>query len=264
MSTRKLIDSDEKSVRDAEYRDEIARLASCLASGAVDELRDAVEGPVGLERLISFVDGNFTKRMDWLKGAVEFIAPAFQNLDALLEEYVNEEHLVAVGANMDDADAFLAWLQITQNLSPMQQDYVACERARCAAEAQALANRLGHLRFQELASLAVGFAESLVADPKAAETLLIQVNPIRVWTRMLTAELLGSSSDLPADVLFFAAGGGVNTAEFSSEARDLVLDLCECAPCTLESWACVNLSIDPEQLAGMCLQLAQLGLIAFS
>ena len=263
MATRKLIDR-EKSVDDAEYRNQIAKLAGCLACGAVDELRDELEDPQAFDRMVAFVDGNFAKRIDWLKRAVEFVAPVFDDWDALLEEYVNEEHLVATGANADDADAFLSWLQITQNLSPKQQDYVNCERARNAAEAQALANRLQHVRFQELASLATEFAELLVTDPKAAETLVIQVNPIRVWTRMLTAELLGNSSELPTDVLFFASGGGINTAELSPEARDLVVDLCERAPCTLESWSCVNPFIEREQLAEMCRQLAQLGLIAFS
>ena len=65
----------------------------------------------------------------------------------------------------DDAKQFLKWLPQVFSLTPEQHDYVTCQTARMQVESLANANRLGNLRFQELASLAADFADELAHDP---------------------------------------------------------------------------------------------------
>lgn len=264
MSAQRLIDRQPMTDAETAYRDQIAQLARCMATGQVENLRNQIDGPSSFQRLVEFVDGSFAKRMDYLSRMDEFVAAAFPNWDELLETYVFEQPLAAVAVGVEDADAVLAWLQATQDLTSEQQDYVTCERARHSVEAQALRNRLGHLRFQEIASLAQRFGEELQSDPRAAETLQITINPIRAWVSVRTRKLLGNNSDSPVDVVFFAVGEGINTVELSQEARDMFLELCNYAPCTLESWDTLDSRNRREQLTDLCVQLARVGLIAFS
>ncbi|MBL8850585.1 MAG: hypothetical protein JNG89_12975, partial [Planctomycetaceae bacterium] len=191
------------SIGDA-YRSQVAEWARSLATGDVEALRDAIDGDdAAIERMIAFIDGTYMKRADWLKAAVEFVVPAFENLDELIGEYINTAPTVAVGGNVDDADAFLEWIENTQELAPRQRDYLACQRARHTVEALALANRLGHIWFQEVASLATQFAGELNEDELSEQMLTMHVNPIHTWATVQTSELLDQECELPAEVVFF-------------------------------------------------------------
>jgi hypothetical protein len=246
------------------YRAQIAEWARRLATGSVEELRDAIDGDAAaFERMIAFVDGTYMKRAEWLRTAIEFVAPAFDNLDDLLDDYVNAAPTVAVGANIDDADAFLEWIENTQELTPRQQDYVTCQRARHTVEALALGNRFGHVWFQEVASLATQFAGELNADEGAARILTLHVNPIHTWTTVVTSELLDQECDLPAEVVFFAVDDRINSAQFSPAAADLVRELHVSGPTTLERWGSTHPSIDRTELKQLAMLLGQLGLVAF-
>jgi len=248
----------------AAYREQVAELARCLATGSIDDLRDAIEGDDCLDRMIAFIDGAYVKRADWLQSAVEFVAPAFENLAALVDDYVNAAPAAAIGANVDDADAFLAWIEDTQLLLPRQADFVACQRARHAVESMALANRLGHLWFQEIGSLAAQFADELNSQDEAAHRLTMHVNPIHAWARMQTAELLDHPTDLPVEVVFFAVDEGINTADFSPAAAELVRELHARGPMTFATWCSLNPSIALVELRRLTVTLAKLGLVAFT
>lgn len=252
-----------RTIGDA-YRAQIAEWARCLATGDVDALRDQIEGNAAFDRMIAFIDGTYMKRADWLKSAVEFVAPAFEDLDDLLGDYVNAAPTIAVGGNVDDADAFLEWIENTQELTPRQQDYIACQRARHTVEALALGNRVGHLWFQEVASLATQFAGELNADESAAHTLTIQVNPIHTWTTVKTSELLDQECELPAEVVFFAVDERINSAQFSTAAADLVRELYLSGPTTFERWSSSHPSNDRAELKELAMLLGRIGLVAFT
>jgi len=262
MSARELNSTAPDPV--AVYREQLAYYAHCLATGRTDELKDAIEGHDALNRLCHFVDGNVGKRVDWLLSMVEFVAPVFENLEQLVQDYAMEWPAAAVGENRDDADVFLEWLAATHELTDVQRDYVACARARNAVDASAMQNRMGHLRFQEMVSLAEEFAAKLLTDSEAETSLMIHLNPIRVWTEFRTGELLGEKIDKPVEVLFFGDGEGVNTAALSPDAIALVRELEERSPWTLDTWATVNGSVNRRELAELCQSLAKMGLIALS
>lgn len=246
------------------YAEQLAYLARCISTGTVDGLRTSVEGPAEFERLTWFVDGNFAKRMDWIERSLEFIAPAFENLDELLRTFVTSVPSAAVGVETDDTRQFLEWLPQATSLTPKQQDYVACQSARLHVEATAQRNRLANLRFQELASLATEFAEELGNEPAAADRLVIHLNPTHVWAQFQTGELLGEPVDEPTDIVFFAVGEAVNTAVLSPDACELVRELNESGPMTLNAWLSVNGSVRRDELVELCGTLAEMGLIVFA
>jgi hypothetical protein len=247
------------------YRAQVAEWARCLATGNVEALRDSIDGDdAAIERMIAFIDGTYMKRADWLKSAVEFVAPAFDNFDELLDAYVNAAPTVAVGANVDDADAFLEWIENTQELTPRQCDYVVCQRARHTVEALALGNRTGHVWFQEVASLATQFAGELNEDESAAERLTMHINPMHTWATVVTSELLDQECELPAEVVFFAVDERINSAQFSLGAADVVRELHLSGPTTFERWASTHPSIDRTELKELAMLLGRLGLVAFT
>jgi hypothetical protein len=264
MSARTVKTTENRASSAAAYREQIAEYARCLATGSIDALRDAIEGDDCFDRMIAFIDGAYNKRADWLQSAVEFVAPAFDNLAELIDDYVNTAPPAAVGANVDDADAFLAWLEETQTLSPRQADFVACQRARHAVESQALGDRMAYLWYQEVASLASRFADELYSQEEAAHRLTIHVNPIHAWVRMQTTELLDQPTALPVEVVFFAVDEGIHTADFSTAAADLVRELHLRGPITFENWRRENSSINPIELKTLIVTLARLGLVAFT
>ena len=67
------------------YAEQLAFLARCIATGDVEKLLQSVDGPEQFEHLVWFAEGNFAKRMDWLQRTLEFIAPAFEDLDDQLQ-----------------------------------------------------------------------------------------------------------------------------------------------------------------------------------
>jgi hypothetical protein len=171
---------------------------------------------------------------------------------------------VAVGANVDDADTFLEWIENTQDLSPQQQDYLACQRARHNVEALALRNHTGHVWFQEVASLATQFAGELNDNAAAAEELTMHINPMHTWATVLTSELLDEECELPAEVVFFAVDERINSAQFSLAAADVVRGLHLSGPTTFERWASTHPSIDRTELKQLAMLLGRLGLVAFT
>ena len=246
-----------------EYCHNITRWAAAMAAGDIDRLADALDPGFDLDHVAWFVDGNTEKRIGVLLNFLEFVAPAFEDTPSKFEElvadYAESHPFAAMGTPTHDADACLAWIEQTQRLTPEQGDYLACQRARHAVEAAAAANRLAHVRFQELVSLAPRLVEELETNGD----LTIHANPMHVYRQFHTRVLLGENDALPADVVFFAAGGNVSTAVLSGDAHALFVELAERGPWTLSAWTCLTNHADRDGLIRLCRDLATMGLVAF-
>jgi hypothetical protein len=149
---------------------------------------------------------------------------------------------------------------LPQELTPEQRDYVVCQRARHAVEDEARANRLGHVRFQELRSV----ADRLAAELDSNRRLRVHLNPIRAWALFMTPALLDEDASLPAAVLLFAVGNSISTAVLEPTGRSLVQELAACGPCTLDEWADRSWQADRDTLVEFCRDLAGMGLVAFA
>jgi hypothetical protein len=245
--------------RDA-YRAQLARWARALAMGREEEVYGGLAEGSTPEQVRLFVEGNGDKRQNVLRKQLAFLAESFDDLDELLLSYAQERPLAADDTGTNDGERFLRWLEKTRKLTPERRDYVACQRARHAVENEARRNRRGHLRFQELWSL----ADSLVAELETNPGLRLHLNPIRVGSRFATRVLLNPQTSPPVDVLFFAVRRNISTAVLNRRAKALVEKLAQHSPCTLAEWAWRSAAPDREELAGLCRDLAMMGLVAFS
>jgi hypothetical protein len=242
------------------YRQQLARWARALAAARQQEL-SGVRGEDAAPREVQmFVEDNVNKRLDKLRQQLEFVVEAFADFNELLLAFTRGFPLEAYATAASDGERFLDWLGRTQSLTAEQADYVACQRARHAVEDAARNNRWEHVRFQELWSLAGKLAEELGTNP----ALAVHLNPARAWSRFLTPALLDEGAEVPADVLFFAAGGDIRTAILEGAGRSLVLELACLGPCTLDQWAVLTKQADREELVDFCRDLARMGAIAFS
>ena len=242
-----------------EYRAQIVRCAQALAVANNASVTQFVSGPAPAETLKLFTDGNLDKRFLKLQDHFEQMIPEFDGFDDLLERYIRSVPLAAYDTGSSDSQRFLDWLCGTRRLSDRQRDHVACQRSRYAIELAAETNRLGHLRFQELWPTHETFAAELDGNPR----LWIHLNPIHAWGEFRTRALLDAESDIPATVLFYPVGNDIRTAAVDPDAEVLVRALELRGPLHLD-----ELLGDPPQLARdelveFCVDLANVGLVAF-
>jgi hypothetical protein len=242
------------------YRNQLSHLVGAMARANREKaLAGEITADSTLQQVKLFVDGNFDKRLDKLLGQLEFVAPAFDDFEELVAEYVCHEPPAAYDTGTTDADRLLRWLAEHRSLTPEQGDYVACQRARNALETLARKSRALHVAFQRMRR----FSSEGVNRSELSDQLLIHVNPIRVWTRLKTAALLGDDVP-PADVLFFARDGQSTSAAFEPAGRDLLAELVNLAPCPLSSWAAVSQIADRNEFEPFLHDLVQMGLAAYS
>lgn len=253
-------------VTSEDYATQLRRLARSLAVAHNEEVLDVLAPGFLLSQVKMFTDGNLDKRFEKLQRQVEFVQPAFDDFDKLLESFVRELPLAAYDTGMSDGDRFLVWLESRYKLTPEQRDFVACQRSRHAVEDVGRRNRLGHVRFQELASVASELAKELNSNAN----LQVHLNPIHIWGRFETAALLDDDAEPPADVLFYASGNEVRTAVLEPEGQQLVHELSTLGPCTLDDWTTLGNSFadrEPrsrDDLATFCRDMAEIDLIAFA
>jgi hypothetical protein len=241
------------------YSEQLARWAQALAAARHEAVHGALaEGSLPLQ-VQMFTAGNRAKRLEKLQKHLRFLVDAFNDLDQLLLAYCRESPLAAYFTLSTDGERFLEWLEGTHTLTPEQQDYVRCQRARHAVEDEGRRNRRGHLRFQELWSV----ADRLAAELDTNSGLLIHLNPIRAWSRFATRVLLDEESLPPADVLFFAVRNEISTAVLEPQARGLLGELASLSPCHLDDWARRSTLADQGELGEFCRDLAEMGLVAF-
>jgi len=245
------------------YAEQISMFARCMVAGDAEELKDLIEGQDAYARLMAFIDGTVDKRIDFLKFALAWVAPVFDDFDGLAETYCFEAPHLAIGKKVDDPDAMLEWMQESIRMTPRQQDYVACQRAKHAVDAAAAANRLEYVRYQEIVSLNQEFANALRPGSLAARKLKIHANPIQVWVTMQTREFLANDSALPGDIVFFAFRG-IDSAELSSSAREMLTDLANRGPVTFDQWTKEIEAANTHELANFIRDLAMLGLVALA
>ena len=241
-----------------EYRDQLDRLAMAMSlpNREQDVAGDLCPGmPAG--RVKMFVDGNLDKRVDKLTGEMEFVRPAFDDIDELIIEYIRSEPLASLATSSSDAERMAQRLLQTRQLTAIQKDYLVCQQARHQVEQLARAQRLEHVQFQDLCSLRKQFIGSLETDP----TLRLCINPLRVWKRFETAEFLDGESP-PADVVFFADGPEIATAVIEPMGRALLKELASLAPCAVDSWIAVSEHGDRDDIFGLVPPLTELGLVA--
>jgi hypothetical protein len=241
------------------YADELARWARAMAVGRDDEIQGALDEGSFAWQLSTFVEDNMEKRRQLIAAYLPFVRPAFDDFDDLLMDYIEEVPMVALDTPTGDAERFLGWLEVTAPLTPEQQDYVACQRARHAVEEAARKNRSAHVRFQELWSVAAELAPQL----GKVRGMRIHLNPLRAWARFVTPALLNGVA-APADVVFFPARESINAAVPGDEGRALIEELAEFGPCTLAKWATLSAHGGRKELAAACRNLAAVGLVAFS
>lgn len=256
----------ERTEKQETYREQLSRLAGSLATGHSADLFDdlAVGSPPARVRL--FTDGLSDRRFEALAQKTELLAPAFHELADLILDYMKAEPPAAYESGARDAERFLDWLERTRSPAPEQLDHIIGQRARFAVEQLARANRLSHVRFQELASM----TDSLADDLEHNRSIAIHLNPIRVWSKFETAELLGDSAELPATVVFFPAAAEIHTVVLEGDGLERVRELAGFGPCTLDEWQHL---LEPfagfervrrRHLITFCRDLAGFGLVAFA
>lgn len=242
-----------------DYRDQIQRCAQTMALGYAEDVRPFLASGMTIEQVKLFTDGNLDKRLEKVLDQVDLLKAAFDNLDDLVDEYIFEVPLAAYDTGCSDGDRFLRWLKLTHVTSPEQQDHIACQLARHEVENVARANRLGHVRFQELRSMTDRLTEELPTNPK----LRIHLNPIRTWATFQTNALLDEDTTAPADVLFFANGHQIRTSAFEDAGNNFVETLASHGPFTLTDWKRLDRSTSRSDLIEFCLDAAEMGLVAF-
>jgi hypothetical protein len=239
-----------------EYRDQLSLLAEamCVTRSQAPTVR--VDSQYQLDL---FAEENFAKRIDKIKAQVEFVHEAFDNLDALIEECTLDNPMAPYDRNTSDGGAFLDWLARRRKLSKKRQDYVTVARARLRIEEGAGTQRRGHLRFQELYSVAHELLPEFGFNPD----LRIHLNPVRTRARLVTSAFLEGETP-PVEVLFFPFGHDVRTAILDERGLTLIDELDRFAPCTLHEWSVLSDLADAEELASLVRQFVELGLAALA
>lgn len=242
-----------------EYRSQIERCAQTMALGDAEHVLSYLERGSTIEQVLIFTDGNLDKRLQKVLDQVELLKSAFDNLDDLVAEYIKEVPLAAYDTGSSDGNRFLNWLSFTHVTTLEQQDYIACQLARNEVENIARANRLRHIRFQELQSMSARLQGDLKKNPK----LRIHLNSIRTWTTFQTSSLLDEESVTPTEVLFFASGSQIRTSVFEQFGNSCIEKLAEHGSLTIAELAESDDAASRKAVIEFCIDAAEIGLVAF-
>jgi hypothetical protein len=186
-----------------------------------------------------------------LQKELAFVALAFDDFDALVEDYLHQVPQAAYDHAYSDRERFLRWLQDVRRLGPEQRTFVAYQQAEYTVMAVARKQRTEHLAFQRDARRSAQHLARLGQDA----TLRILLNPIHAWSWLaLPGQAVG-------DVLFFAAGERVAAAVLQPVERQLAEMLAR-GPCTLAECASALRPVSPEKLACLCRARIAEGLLA--
>ena len=265
---------DQKQLEYAAY---LTRISHGLAVGTNSVAEHDIASSFTLDQVALFTSGNLDKRFEKLTDQLEMLADVLDDLEDWIDKYVSSVPLAAYDTGASDGDRFVRWLARETELTGEQRDVGNVIRSRCAVEDIARANRLPHVRFQELRSLSSELAKELESN----SGLSIHLNPIRLWTTFETNVLTGEDEAVDefgaplgtdesaeeCNVLFFAFETEVRTAIFERNGQLVFRTLAEVAPCLLDELALrVDLAagIDVETLREMLIDAAEAGIVAFS
>jgi hypothetical protein len=238
------------------YQEQLQRLSRALARGDCASILEDVQYGCPQERVKWFVAGNVEKRLDKLADQLEFVAEAFDDFERLIEAYVHDQPLSAYDPGASDGERMLVWLLDRRVLTPVQRDYVFCQRARHAVEESARCHRAAHVQFQRRWS-----ADRLRSRFDASAAVL-HANPIRANTTFVTPALLDNSAEPPTEVLFFPVGHEIATAVLEPDVLRALEQLAWLGPTSLDQWAASIGCGDLGALAGIARQLQGVGLLA--
>ena len=255
--------SDNTLLKD--YTEQLSRIATSLAVAKNGVVHGDVAAGQSCCLVEMFTSGNLDKRADKLNDQLDMFAETMEELPGLISRYIREIPLAAYDTGTSDTDRFVRWLPTVIKLTPEQRDLILVIKSRFTVEEAGRRNRLGHIRFQELASL----NDRLVSELESIEGLRIHLNPMKTRAVFETGLLIGEEES-PADgveVLFFAFQTEVRTVILEREGRALVQTLSEIGPCRLASLKKqldLTTSFDDESLMEMLNDCSEVGLIAFS
>jgi len=200
-----------------------------------------------------------TERLQELYRRVDLLAGAWNKLGETLDEYVRLVPLCAREDSLEDAHRFLGWLETSHGLSLRVRDHVSCLRAQCQVEEMSRDRRALHRQFLELAAAAPFPASDLGHD----SPIQIHINPLWVWSRLLSDALLTGPAHCPVDVLFFAAGTSIQYAAFCPADKAMFIHLTCYAPCRLGTLLTHSRGSESHCVA-FCRRMADLGVVAFA
>ena len=235
---------------------ECARKFTLSGSEGIDRFLKGTDPQVRLEM---FTSGNRDKRTMKLKDQFEELEAAFDDLDELIGQYIDHVPSAAYETGSSDGAKFLQWIVATTRPSAEQHDVITCQQSRYAIEITAERHRLEHLRFQEIwASV-----DRLAGELETNRDLWIHLNPIHSWSRFHTRTLLDDEADLPACVVFFPIESDIRTAVLEPSAEALARDLELFGPCRLDDLLAGDNPAMRRAVIELCLDMAQIGLVAF-
>jgi hypothetical protein len=255
--------SDNTLLKD--YTEQLSRIATSLAVAKNGVVHGDVAAGQSCCLVEMFTSGNLDKRADKLNDQLDMFAETMEELPGLISRYIREIPLAAYDTGTSDTDRFVRWLPTVIKLTPEQRDLILVIKSRFTVEEAGRRNRLGHIRFQELASL----NDRLVSELESIEGLRIHLNPMKTRAVFETGLLIGEEES-PADgveVLFFAFQIEVRTVILEREGRAVVQTLSEIGPCRLASLKKqldLTTSFDDESLMEILNDCSEVGLIAFS
>jgi hypothetical protein len=233
------------------YRAQLVRWSGALAAGRTEEVYEALaQGEA--QDVARFLAQTSGERRGLLRQDLAFVALAFDDFDALVGDYLRQTPPAAYETQYRDPERFLLWLAESRPLTSKERQFVAYQQAEYTVVAEARKRRAEHLVFQRAWRQVGTHLPRLARDP----ALRIQLNPIRVWSRVA---LPGRAA---GDVLFFAVGDRVASAAPGPLERTFVQVLAR-GPGTLAESAGELGPVTREELAALCRGRAAEGLLAF-
>jgi hypothetical protein len=258
----------------AEYKDQIVHCARALAVAKNDAVHESLAPGMRPLQVEMFTAGNLDKRFQKLQDQMELVAGGFDadEFKDRIVRYVRSVPLAAYDTGDSDGERFLQWILETAQLSAVQRDLIACQQGRYAVETIARGHRMAHVHFQELRSLSERLSlKAQVAMPNAESpaaphsgTPQLHLNPIHVWGRFETNELLGEEDVVPATVMFFPVGKEIRTAVLEADAMDVVRVLETLGPACFDDLRRRLPSAEADALAATCGDLTDIGLAAIA
>jgi hypothetical protein len=245
-----------------EYDGQLADWVAAFAAGHYQDFEGALESTSTPHDVKRFLINSFGNRYTWLMREGASLARVFDDFPALVKTYV----LTVPQAPYDisgagDEEHFLIWLTQTQTLTPVQRDFVTCQRGEYAVATEARRNRPAHVRFQELCKHVAERVVRLGVDP----ALRIHLNPIRFAGELLTSTFAPGVEALPIPILFYAAGSSVRATPLDEATAKAIRALADRGPCALQEWAAAlgQQDGDLSELVRLAGELASGGLVAF-
>jgi len=239
------------------YHQSLKQTARAMASARISGVSSLLDPRDSVDRVKMFIEGNYEKRIEKLLSQAALLEDVVEYLEDRVIAYVQELPLAAYDTGCTDGDRFLQWLATCGDLTDEQMDHLVCQRARLQLEDIARANRLGHVRFQELWSL----KDKLLPQFNATSSLIVHVNPIRCRTVFRTTALLDEEDITPANVVVFACRNNMRTAVIEAEGI-AICETLQSSPLAISQLIEVSPQLAAEDIVDVVQESVEMGLMA--